>query len=163
MKAPEIDLLLVDDDEDFRSMTARNFRKRGHQVEEADSGEAALKLVEKRTFDVAIVDFSMPGMSGIMLLEVLREMGSDTEVIMLTGEATVKTAVEAMKLGAHDYLTKPAKIDELVVVIEKAYQAGRLRKENRQLRAVIERSRPSFNMIGESPACSTRFFMDCTC
>jgi DNA-binding NtrC family response regulator len=158
-KVPQIDLLLVDDDEDFRSMTARNFRKRGHQVEEADSGEAVLKVIDNRDFDVAVVDLNMPGMSGIELLERLKEVGSDAEVVMLTGEATVKTAVEAMKLGAHDYLTKPAEMDELSVVVQKAFEAGRLRKENRQLRAVIERSRPSFNMIGESPAMREVFRM----
>jgi DNA-binding NtrC family response regulator len=118
----QMDLLLVDDDQDFRGMTARNFRKRGFHVEEAENGNAALQLAEQRAFDVAILDLSMPGMSGIELLEKLKEMGSDAEVVMLTGTATVKTAVEAMKLGAHDCLTKPAQMDELAVVVEKAYE-----------------------------------------
>ena len=147
-----MDLLLVDDDVDFRSMTARSFGKLGHDVKQAESGEAALDLVEKHSFDVAIVDLSMPGMSGIDLLKRLKDMGSDAEVLMLTGKGTVKTAVEAMKLGACDYLCKPAPMDELVIVVQKAYEAGRLRKENRQLKAVIERSKRPFNMIGESAA-----------
>ena len=148
----QMDLLLVDDDQDFRGMTARNFRKRGFHVEEAENGDAALQLAEQRAFDVAVLDLSMPGMSGIELLEKLKEMGSDAEVVMLTGTATVKTAVEAMKLGAHDYLTKPAQMDELVIVVQKACDAGRLRKENRQLKAVIQRTQQSFNMVGNSEA-----------
>jgi DNA-binding NtrC family response regulator len=148
----QFDLLLVDDDEDFRSLTARNFRKRSYAVRQADSGEAALKLLKKRAFDVAIVDLSMPGMSGIDLLGILKQSGANTEVVMLTGEATIRTAVEAIKLGAHDYLTKPVQMDELVVVVQKACEAGRLRQENRQLKAVLQRSQPLFEMIGDSPA-----------
>ena len=145
-------LLLVDDDPNFRDLTARNFRRRGYTVEEADCGEAALATLEKHDFDVVILDVSMPGMSGIEVLEKINESTSDTEVIMLTGETTIRTAVDAMKLGAIDYLTKPVEMDELIVVVEKALEAGRLKKENRHLKAIIQRSSPSFDMVGESEA-----------
>lgn len=151
---PEIpfDILLVDDDSDFRSMTVRSFRLRGHNVAEAANGEEALEQLKSSVFDVAVCDLNMPGMSGVELLREIKGRGCDTEVVMLTGAATIQTAVDAMKLGAHDYLTKPAEIDELLVVIGKAFEASRLKKENRQLKELIHRTRPSFNMIGESPA-----------
>ena len=113
-------LLLVDDDPNFRDLTARNFRRRGYTVEEADCGEAALATLEKHDFDIVILDVSMPGMTGIEVLEKINESTADTEVIMLTGETTIKTAVDAMKLGAIDYLTKPVEMDELIIVVEKA-------------------------------------------
>ena len=150
--AAQMSLILVDDDADFRSMTARTLRKFGHTVQDCESGEAALELFDRHSFDVAIVDLSMPGMSGLDLLGHIKERASETESVMLTGQATVRTAVEAMKLGAHDYLSKPVEMDELRVVIEKAYQASRLRKENRQLKVALERTRPTFDMIGESTA-----------
>lgn len=151
-KQPDYQILLVDDDYDFRGMTARNFRKRGFHVDEAENGADALGQLEKRVYDVAICDISMPGMSGIELLQRIQELGTDTQVVMLTGSATVKTAVDAMKRGAIDYLTKPAQMDELVVVVEKAAKAAGLQNENRQLREVLQRSQGSFDMVGESPA-----------
>ena len=145
-------LLLVDDDPNFRDLTARNFLRRGYSVEEADCGEAALAKLESLNFDVVILDVSMPGMTGIEVLGKINDSAADTEVIMLTGETMVKTAVDAMKLGAIDYLTKPVEMDELIVVVEKAREAGRLKKENRHLKAILRRSSPSFDMVGESEA-----------
>ena len=103
----KIDLLLVDDDADFRETLARRFTRRGFQVQEARHGEQALQLAERRQFDVAVLDMVMPGMSGIEVLEQLKLTHPECEVIMLTGQGTIETAVEAMKLGAYDYLTKP--------------------------------------------------------
>lgn len=145
-------LLLVDDDPNFRDLTARNFRRRGYLVEEADCGDAALNTLGNHDFDVVILDVSMPGMTGIEVLKKINESNSDTEVIMLTGETTIRTAVDAMKLGAIDYLTKPVEMDELIVVVKKAREAGRLKRENRHLKAIIQRSSPSFDMVGESEA-----------
>ena len=145
-------LLLVDDDPNFRDLTARNFRRRGYSVEEADCGEAALAALENYSVDVVILDVSMPGMTGIEVLEKINDSASDTEVIMLTGETMVKTAVDAMKLGAIDYLTKPVEMEELIVVVEKAREAGRIKRENRHLKAILQRSSPSFDMVGESDA-----------
>lgn len=95
-----IDLLIVDDDEDFSGRLCRRFRRRSFQVQDAASGEQALERVERRRFDVAIVDMVMPGMSGLDLLAKLRAVQPDCQVILLTGQGTIETAVEAMKLGA---------------------------------------------------------------
>ena len=153
MGNPEkIELLIVDDDDEFRETVARRFRRRGYQVAEAPSGEEALGLCERRQFDVVLLDMVMPGIGGIELLEKLRASHPEAEVLMLTGQGTVETAVQAMKLGAYDFLTKPFPLSELELLIEKAYEHGRLRKENAQLKNVLRRSAPQANMVGESPA-----------
>lgn len=146
------DLLIVDDDDDIRNGLARYFSKAGYRVHEAATAEGALAELEKRAFGVAIVDVVMPGMSGIELLERLKSDHTETEVIFLTAEGTIEKAVESMKLGAWDFLTKPIRMAQLEAVVQKAGEARRLRKENRQLRAIIERSAVRHNMVGDSPA-----------
>jgi DNA-binding NtrC family response regulator len=145
------DLLFVDDDVEFRSVLVRRFNRRGFHTEEADDGQAALELLERREFSVAIIDLEMPRMRGIDLLEKLKEAQNDCEVVMLTGQGSIETAVKAMKLGAVDFLTKPVTLDALEVVVQKALRARRLRKENEQLKVVIARSHRPATMIGESP------------
>lgn len=145
------DLLLVDDEPEFRSTVAKHFSRQGYRIEEADDGEQAFQLVQGHQFDVAVVDMMMPKMTGIELLKKLKAE-AECAVILLTGQGTIHAAVEAMKLGAYDFLTKPARLTELRTIIEKACEASRLHKENRQLRAVIQRSQKPANMIGESDA-----------
>ncbi|NIL96261.1 MAG: response regulator, partial [Planctomycetales bacterium] len=145
------------DDADFRSTVVRRFRRRGFRVEEAGSGEEALNLVQRRQFDVAVIDMLMPGMSGLELIKKFKGRQADVEPIMLTGQGTIESAVEAMKLGAYDYLEKPFPLAELEAVIQKAYGHHQLRKENQQLRAVLERSRPSSEMVGRSAAMTEVF------
>ena len=134
----KIDLLLVDDDADFRETVARRFMRRGFQVQEATHGEQALQLASLRQFDVVVLDMVMPGLSGIQVLEQLKLANPESEVILLTGQGTIETAVQAMKLGAFDFLTKPFPLAELEALIEKAYERRQLRKENVQLKAVLE-------------------------
>jgi DNA-binding NtrC family response regulator len=149
----KVDLLLVDDDPDYRGSVARRFLRRGFMVQEASSGPEALAFCERRQFDVAILDLVMPGMSGIEVLEKLKAAHPECEAILLTGQGTIETAVQAMKLGAYDYLTKPFQLAELELLIEKAYERRHLRKENQQLQAVLERQRPAEpEMIGRSAA-----------
>ncbi len=101
---------------------------------------------------MAVIDYNMPGISGVELLQRMKEDDVDTEVIILTGQGTIESAVQAMKLGACDYLTKPFPLSDLEQRIRLAWQRGRLSRENRQLKAVIRRQRPKVRMIGESPA-----------
>jgi DNA-binding NtrC family response regulator len=147
-----IDLLVVDDDDDFRSVAVRRFQRDGYQVQQAANGEDALALLERRQFDVAILDLRMPGMSGLELLEKLRAANPDCQTIILTGEGTVETAVQAMKSGAYDYLTKPFSLAELEIQVQKAYERRALDKENQQLKAVLQSRRPQTRMVGDSPA-----------
>ena len=155
----QIDLLIADDDKDFRGSVARRFRRRGYQVEEVGSGEEAISICQRRQFDVAILDLVMPGMSGIELLEQLRVTHPECEILMLSGQGSIETAVEAMKLGAYDFLTKPFPLSDLESLIGKAYERRQLRKENAQLKSVIQRSKSDTDMIGESPAMQEVFRM----
>ena len=145
-------MLLVDDDPDFRESVARRFMRRGFQVQEAAHGEQALQLAGLRQFDVVVLDMVMPGLSGLQVLEQLKLTQPECEVIMLTGQGSIETAVQAMKLGACDFLQKPFPLAELEALIEKAFERRQLRKENVQLKAVLSRAEAPFEIIGESPA-----------
>jgi DNA-binding NtrC family response regulator len=147
-----IDLLVVEDDEEFRDTLVKRFSRDGFRVEAAATAQAALALAAKRRFDLAIFDMQLPDLSGIELLKEFKAAHAECEVIFLTGQATVETAVEAMKLGAYDYLQKPFPLKELEKVAQQAVDRGRLRKENTQLKAVLERSQPVGEMVGDSPA-----------
>lgn len=147
-----LDLLIVDDDQDFRDTLRARFARREFAVQTAACGEEALGLAERRNFDVAIFDMMMPGMSGLELLKHFKAKHSDCEVVLLTGQGSIETAVEAMKLGAFDYLQKPFPLKDLETVAVKASERRHLRKENTQLKAMLERSQPASEMVGQSPA-----------
>ncbi len=148
----QIELLFVDDDNDFRSTATRRFERRGFRVQEAADANDAVRLLQNRQFDVVVSDMVMPGLSGLDLLQRVKELSPECEVILLTGEGTIETAVQAMKLGAYDFLTKPFPLAELDALIQKAYERRQLSKENVQLKAVLERNQPKWELIGDSPA-----------
>src|SRR5947209_705348 len=117
-------VLVADDESRLRELLVRELGRKGHEVEGVGDGEAALARLRERAYDVVILDMKMPRKEGI---EVLRELGAFPEhpqVIVMTGFQEVATAVEAMKLGAYDYLTKPTKIEELDIVVRKAAEKG---------------------------------------
>ncbi len=146
-----IKLLLVEDEDDFRETTARWMTRKGHVVAEAANAQEALALFDRQHFDVAVVDMNMPGISGIELLQRVKADNVETEIIILTGQGTIDSAVQAMKMGACDYLTKPFPLADLEQRCRLAWDRGQLQKENRQLKAVIKRQQPSTQMVGESP------------
>jgi DNA-binding NtrC family response regulator len=152
LERKNISILTVDDDDEFRSVVARRFQRRGYDVEHSGSAADALAKAEQKHFDVAILDIAMPEMDGVRLLERLRAVDPETQVIMLTGQATIETAIRAMKLGAYDYLTKPCELAELEVHVERACEKGRLARENQNLRTALRRSAPPTQIIGESAA-----------
>jgi DNA-binding NtrC family response regulator len=143
-------LLVVEDDPDFRETCSRWMTRKGHSVATAANAHEALELCERRSFDVAIVDMNMPGLTGLELLDRMKVSQVETEVIILTGQGTIESAVNAMKLGACDYLTKPFPLDELEQRCLMAFERSRLQRENRQLKAIIERSQPPIRIIGDS-------------
>ena len=106
-------LLLVDDDDTFRSVLKRALEKRGYAVTAADSVESALPLAEANPPEYAVIDLKMHGASGLVLVQRLHELDPNTRIVMLTGYASIATAVEAIKLGATQYLSKPANADEI--------------------------------------------------
>jgi DNA-binding NtrC family response regulator len=113
-------VLLVDDERDFTETLALRLEARGLRVDVADRGEVAVAKVREKSFDAIIIDLAMPGMDGIETLKCLRELNPDSQVLLLTGQATVKAAAQAMRLGALDILEKPVPIDVLVERIEEA-------------------------------------------
>src|SRR5678815_1788286 len=146
-------LLVVDDEKNLRLVIQRELTRQGHEAETAPDGQAAWELMEARDFDVLLCDINMPRLDGMGLLRRLKEkMSNAPEVIMLTGQGTVETAIEAMKLGAYDYLTKPYRIAELSALVKQAAEKKQLKMDNVRLRAQIERANGSTpEIIAESP------------
>lgn len=146
-----VDLLVVDDDQEFREILASRFARHGFAVQSAGNGEDALGLAQRLNFDVAIFDMMMPGMNGLELLKRFKETHPECEIILLSEQGSIETAVEAMKLGAYDYLQKPFPLKNLEAVADKAIERRQLRKENTQLKVLLKRSVPGHDMIGRSP------------
>jgi DNA-binding NtrC family response regulator len=147
-------LLVVDDEKNLRMVVQKELSRQGHEVGEAADGEAAWEMIEAQDFDVLLCDVNMPRLDGMGLLRRLREKSQNPpEVIMLTGQATVETAIEAMKLGAYDYLTKPYRIAELAALVTQAAEKQQLKIDNQRLRAQLERAAPSSmpEIVAESP------------
>ncbi len=113
-------VLLVDDEEKFLEMMAERMRARGMQVSTAASATEALRLAEDESFDAIVLDLKMPEMDGIEVLKLLKKKRPDAQIILLTGHATVEKGIEAMKLGAMDFLEKPADLNELTKKIKEA-------------------------------------------
>src|SRR3989442_1114172 len=144
-------VLVADDESRLRELLVRELGRKGHEVEGVGDGEAALARLRERAYDVVILDMKMPRKEGI---EVLRELGAFPEhpqVIVMTGFQEVATAVEAMKLGAYDYLTKPTKIEELDIVVRKAAEKGQLLRDNQALRAHAPGAAPFSGIHTKSP------------
>ena len=118
----KISVLLVDDEKDFVESLAERLQLRDFNVATALNGDEAIKLVEENDFDVIVLDVKMPGKDGVETLKEIKNIEQLSQVIMLTGHATVKTAIEGMKSGAFDYLMKPTDTDELIEMINDAYQ-----------------------------------------
>lgn len=150
MTEASMKLLLVDDEEDSRRSTAKWMQRKGHAVTDVSNAAEALGLLERESFDVGVFDMNMPGMTGLELLQRVFELRIDIEVIILTGQGTIATAVSAMKMGACDFLSKPCSLGDLEHHCFRACERRELKKENKQLKAVISRSRPSAKLIGES-------------
>jgi DNA-binding NtrC family response regulator len=127
---PSISLLIAEDEKNLGVVLQKEMSRLGHQVTLVHDAEAAIKAARESEFDVALLDIMMPGRSGLEVLRELRRQEQPPEVLMMTGHATVETALQAMKLGAYDYLTKPCHIRELEAIINKAYEKRQLRFEN---------------------------------
>jgi two-component system response regulator AtoC len=133
-----IRVLVADDEKNLRELLVRELARRGHSVTGAPDGRTALDQMAEEVPDILLLDMKMPGVAGIDVLRTLQEYPEAPQVIVMTGFQEVSTAVEAMKLGAYDYLTKPARIEELDILIRKAAEKGRLIRQNVALRAQLD-------------------------
>jgi DNA-binding NtrC family response regulator len=145
-----IRVLVVDDEEPLRRLLKKELARKGFSVEAAPDGNAAFEILKKSTFDVLLLDIMMPGIDGISLMKKLQTDPASPAIIVLTGRATVETAVEAMKHGAYDYLTKPYKLEELTIIINRAYEYGRLSIKSRLLQQELIRKETPTEFITAS-------------
>ena len=145
-------ILVVEDETILGDSICTYLEHHGHATAVARSGEEGIRLAAENSPDVAVVDIRLPGLDGLGVLRKLREMAAGTEVVMMTAHASVTSAVEAMKGGAFDYLTKPLDLDELRVVVDKALAHQRMRRELSYLKAREETDSHTAEIVGDCPA-----------
>jgi two-component system response regulator PilR (NtrC family) len=148
---PDPRVLVVDDEQSMRDLLAIMLRQTGYEVTVADGGETAVERLKAETFDLVVTDLRMRKVDGLAVLKAAREYSPRTVVLVVTAYASTETAVEAMKLGAYDYITKPFKLDELKVTVANALERRRLQEENLALKRQLHRERGFENFVGRSP------------
>src|SRR5574341_120635 len=143
-------ILVVDDEKSMRDLLSITLDKEGYDVLTAAGGEPAVEALHRESVDAVITDLRMPKVDGLQVLRVAKEISPDTAVIVITAVASTETAVEAMKLGAYDYITKPFKLDEVNLIVRNALERKRLRDENLYLRKQLETQHSFENITGKS-------------
>lgn len=143
-------ILVVDDDESLRRVTQVQLQQTGYEVTAASDGNEALAVLERFPADLVITDLKMPGMSGLELLRRIRSAYSEIVIIMATAFGTIENAVEAMRAGAYDYITKPVQIEELRITVSRALEHLELREEVRHLRSSLDKKFGFENILGRS-------------
>ena len=150
-------ILIVDDEKSMRDFLSIVLKKEGYFVATAENGEDGLQLLQRDIFDLVLSDIKMPKMSGLDLLKAARELSSETVVLMITAFASTETAIEAMKQGAYDYITKPFQIEEVKLIIRNALERRRLQAENLLLKREL-RGHANFESIVGTSASMQRVF-----
>ncbi|NLB60313.1 MAG: sigma-54-dependent Fis family transcriptional regulator, partial [Lentisphaerae bacterium] len=145
-------ILLVDDEPSILSVLSVLLKAEGYEVMPIDAGEKAAELLKSTQFDLMISDICMRPLDGMALLKLAREEQPSMSVLMITGYGSVETAVEALKMGAFDYITKPFKVDELLITVQRALEYNKVLTENINLKAQLTGRYRFENIIAESPA-----------
>jgi DNA-binding NtrC family response regulator len=145
-------VLFVDDERPLQELMRSELPRLGHEVTVCADGKSALKALEKGTFDAAILDLRMPGMNGIEVLEHLKKAAPDVEAVVMTGHASMETAVQAMRLGAFDYITKPCKLAEIEAMLVKMAERRELKHQNLALQSRVKAAEGPTVLVGKSPA-----------
>jgi DNA-binding NtrC family response regulator len=140
MKTEPMSILVADDEESMRFFLVKTLRRAGYAVTAVENGRQAVDRVVEETFDALLIDLKMPGMDGIAVLEAVREISPDAVVIIMTGHGSVENALEAMKRGAADYVTKPFHRDAILLRIERSLERRRTVRENLKLRHLVKES-----------------------
>ena len=143
-------ILVVDDEESIREFLEIMLKKEGYEVSCAEDGQVAVDILKKKSFDLVISDMQMPNLSGMDLLKHVKDQYPDVVFMMITAFGTTETAVEAMKIGAYDYITKPFKIDEVRINIANALRSQGLEVENRNLKKELNIEYNFQNLVGNS-------------
>ena len=143
-------ILILDDEEALRTIIAHRLRRKGYEILEAGTAEEGLSTLKDTLLDGVLLDLKLPDGDGLTLLPKIKQLQPDIQVVMLTGHGTIESAIEAMKLGAYDYLTKPCNLSELEITLQKAMENRKLLIENTGLRQVVNRQTPELKIIAES-------------
>src|SRR6059058_3512919 len=143
-------VLFVDDERSLQEFMRSELPRLGHEVTVCPDGKAALKALEKSTFDAAILDLRMPGMTGIEVLEHLKKVSPDTEAVVMTGHASIETATMALRLGAADYLTKPCKLADIEAVLTRMGERRELKHKNLALQTRVQAAEGPSVLVGQS-------------
>jgi DNA-binding NtrC family response regulator len=144
-------ILFADDEKSLQEFMRSELPRLGHEVTVCPDGTAAVKVLEKSTFDAAILDLRMPGLTGIQVLEQLKQIAPDTEAIVMTGHASMETAIDAVRLGAFDYITKPCKLTEIEAVLTKVAEKRALKLKNLALQSRVQAAEGPTVLVGKSP------------
>jgi len=144
-------ILIADDDRNLRTVLKNELSDAGFDVSEAENGRKTIDMLNKDEYDVLLLDLNMPGLNGIDVLKEAKKLGIATEAIILTAHATVSSAVEAMKIGAYDFLTKPFQMGELIATAEKAFEKKNLVRENLLLKSHLKRQAAAQGIITKNP------------
>jgi len=142
-------ILIVEDEAPFCRLLHKRLARKGNIIDSFESAEDAMPVLGKKPYDVALIDIKLPGMDGIDLLATIKEK-HETEVIIITGHGTIDSAIAAMKLGAHDYITKPCKLSELDIIVQKAYEKKKLQETNSRLMDELRLKTDYGEIIGQS-------------
>lgn len=145
-------ILFADDEKSLQEFMRSELPRLGHEVTVCPDGKAAIKALEKGKFDAAILDLRMPGMTGIEVLEQLKQISPDTEAVVMTGHASMETAIEAVRLGAFDYITKPCKLTEIQAILQKIIEKRDLKHKNLALETRVQAAEGPTILVGGSPA-----------
>jgi DNA-binding NtrC family response regulator len=156
-------ILIVDDEEIVIKSCVRILGGGGHHVDAVQDGLAALRMIEESPYDIVILDIMMPKMDGLEVLRRVKEQHPDVDVIMITGLSQIDTAVQAMKLGAFDYLSKPFDPDELQLVVKRALERRELLQENLNLKSAVSSKYRFDNIIGSSPPMQSLYRLVAQC
>jgi DNA-binding NtrC family response regulator len=144
-------VLFADDEPHLRELLQTELSRLGHYVTVCPDGPSALKALEKGSYDAAILDIRMPGMSGLEVLMRMKQIAPNTEAILLTGHASLESAVEALRLGAFEYITKPCKLAEIEAVLRRIAEKKELTLHNLALQRRLRAAEGPTVLIGESP------------
>jgi DNA-binding NtrC family response regulator len=157
MKTEPCRILLVEDDREMLELVQEHLEGEGHTVTPAGLGAEAIARLKAEPFDIVLTDLRLPDVGGMEVLQASRETQRDLPVILITAFGTIETAIQAIRQGAYDFVTKPFALDEISLLVGKAWEARRLREENRRLREEVAGRYRLHNLLGRSPAMQSVF------
>jgi len=143
-------LLIVDDEDSFRQHLCHLFERRGFSTVAAKTGKETLEIANRENFDIVLLDIVLPDIDGIEILKNLKRIYQDTQIIMMTGNATIENAIASMKLGAYDYLIKPFDLEELIILVERAGELTQLKRESEIFKRELDKQKKYTEIVGNS-------------